>query len=412
MKQRWKILVIAAAILGGASLRAAPAADHKPDRVPAMRMRYLSPEAYQSLFENWKRYAESHPRDGEAWTQLARAAYYANASCAQVREWAQRAVRVAPNDANALSALGRFSWNTYCPGGSRDPAASIRLLEKALAINPLEDDAHYHLWVMRFAEGKRAEADQHLRVLLDNGRMPEPLVDFGYNLLAGLEPDAILVTNGDNDTYPTVALQTARGTRSDVTVVNIGLLNLLWYRRALASGPQAIPVPLLEKEPDTGASEAFKGLVQNLEAEGWKRPLYLAVTVDGSRLELEKQLSLEGIVYRVLDRKGSMEVNEAQLAKNLDLVYRRESCSSPTVDWEQWAALTPLIRNYAAADWQYASSLGRRGERLRARAVMERLLAFCDSRKADDVGREFVSGWGQWDPQAPRLARWKKRFAS
>ena len=155
MTKRWMALAIAVSILGAVSSGSAPAPDARPEGIPAMRMRYLSHERYQSLFEEWKEYADSHPRDGDAWTQLARAAFYANASCAQVRAWAQKAVRVAPNDADALSALGRFSWNTYCPGGSRDPAEPIRLLEKALAINPLEDDAHYHLWVMRFAQGKR-----------------------------------------------------------------------------------------------------------------------------------------------------------------------------------------------------------------------------------------------------------------
>lgn len=410
MRLRWMLPALPALLAGWALAPWAWAAGAKPERVPPMRMAFLTRERYQALYEQWKLYAESHPRDGEAWAQLARAGYYVGQPCERVREWAGKAVRVAPNDAEALSALGRYGWDTYCPGGAKDPRESIRMLEKALAIDPLVDDAHYHLWVMLQVQGKRAEADEHLHTLLDNGRMPEPLVDFGYNLLVGLEPNAVLITNGDNDTYPTVALQIARGVRRDVAVVNLGLLNLPWYRRALGTGPNAIPVPALPKLQDSGGAEAFDSLVVNLAARGGKRPLYLAVTVERSRIELKKQLSLEGIVYRVLDRDGAMAPDEAKLARNLDELYRRESCTSASVDWERWSALSLLARNYLAADWQYASALAKRGERARAREVMERMMSLCDQRQDDEVGRQFAEGWSQWDPQAPRLEHWRKRF--
>ncbi|MBI1305075.1 MAG: DUF2723 domain-containing protein [Bacteroidetes bacterium] len=76
-------------------------------------------------------------------------------------------------------------------------------------------------------------------------------ISFAKNYLNSCEKNAILFTNGDNDTYPLWYAQNVEGFRTDVRIINLSLLSTEWYAQALtrkyyASDP--LPMTIIPRE--------------------------------------------------------------------------------------------------------------------------------------------------------------------
>jgi hypothetical protein len=152
--------------------------------------------------------------------------------------------------------------------------------------------------------------------------------DYAYNLLSALAPDAIIFTNGDNDTFPLWYIQCVERYRTDVRVANLSLLNTDWYIKQLRDEEPKVPITL-----NDGEIERLRPIAHIIQTVDWKRPIYFATTVP---LEIwkpyEQYLEMQGMVRRLVARTGQDMINEFMLQRSFDEIYRFRGVL--TKDWQ------------------------------------------------------------------------------
>ncbi len=195
--------------------------------------------------------------------------------------------------------------------------------------------------------------------------------DYAWNLLISADKDAVLITAGDNDTFPVWCLQEVYDVRKDVDVVNLSLSNARWYIKQLKN---TLGIDLRWTDSDIDSLYILRdqgGNVYRLQDQvvaeiinsNWgRRPINFAVTVPPSNRRFMSQpidslLILRGFVWSLdtLARDGNIDIEGSiDLFTNPDKM-RYRSIDDPSV-YKTETGLR-LTRNYLQSFMEVSDSL-------------------------------------------------------
>jgi hypothetical protein len=407
----WIVCFLGLALATGSSA----GRDARPADVLSWRHQILEPERYRELARQWEAYTAENPADARAWVQYGQALRY---SGRQEEALAAYARAFAADSADAMAVAAFVSSQISRAQDAYTVAVQHQRLVRAAALDPEYPDTYYTLWLTSMRGGDEARARECLRRMVALGDMPRALVDYGYNMLIGAPADAIVITNGDNDTYPPLAVQALRGLRPDVAIVNLSLLNTEWYIRRLRD--RGLPIPF-----DDAAVAGLRGTRENLvlvramhdqlAARGWPRPICYSVTVPESSRRLPGGLVAEGLLLRVVPGAAAPaakpEVDLGRTRELFDTAYRTESLTDPLADWERESSVARMGLNYvplleALSEAPPSPDAACDSGVYLYRAV--EILSALGEHGCPDCRERILQRWAESAPTSPWLARARK----
>ena len=242
--------------------------------------------------------------------------------------------------------------------------------------------------------------------------------DYSYNMLQTCEPNGLLITNGDNDTFPLWYLQEVDSVRRDVRIINLSLLNTDWYIQQLRDLDPKVPIGINDAElkrlglvpwkkrqisldVPKSVSEEFTQefeaqfhqvnlsvpekitfevepalntqygpvlriqdymLLRILNANKWRKPFYFAVTVAKSNMlsELQEYLRMDGLALKLVPFKN-WKISPDKLEQNLTQVYKYRGLQDPHVYYDK--NIEGLLQNYRTAFLQVIEYYVREGDK-------------------------------------------------
>lgn len=257
----------------------------KPEPVLSIVRQVHDFDWYETQAKAWKQEIDKGSTNAMAWVYWSEANRMAKDFCDSVKWESKKGDYFVPR-AQLMEAAEKAIPNSFefnylkMQSVRKNPVLSDEYLQKAQSQRP------YDNLLLPWLMNKSLTANDKEAMTLVAGKwfeqneIPQELLITSYNMLMSLDTNAVLMTTGDNDTYPTWVLQYARKIRPDVLVLNLWMAaSTEEYREKIFAEMGVGPLNFAGDSNLMSNSNLKKsrGIFQHLIKNVSGRPVYLSL---------------------------------------------------------------------------------------------------------------------------------------
>jgi len=272
----------------------------KPEPVYSFIRQLHDFDWYEQQAKAWKLEIDHGTKDKMAWVYFFKANRYAIFK--DEKKWESKKGSYFLTQQNIIKLAEKAipkSFEYYFLKANDDMAGSgsgESNIMKAQALRPY--DPIILPWLMNYYQFKNDKANIEIvsEKWLESNEMPEGIMTCAYNKLMSVEPNAILMVNGDNDTYPFWILQNAKKIRTDVLILNVSLLGIENYRDLVFKENN---IPALKLNNPWKMSDVAKHIIETIK----DRPVYASIQMDDEIYkEYTDKMYLVGLAFKYSEK--------------------------------------------------------------------------------------------------------------
>ena len=302
MKRTHTLALCLAAMIGLVQMSGAAQAQTKnatPQKVETAVKIHHSAEWYKEQERLWKTEIEKNRKNEEAWSNYYRAVKY--------RSWSENIPDINERLDAIVEEMEKAIPDTYTYYITRfhnnNHAQDNPGMAKAIKMRPdaVDDYPTFISYLMQTGD------EETMRDILtrwyNSGSYSPTLLNYAYNELVGLAPNAIIFAHGDTQTFSKLILQYGKGIRTDVTVVNTSFWLFTTDYRSYIEKKLGLPsfAEMIDNgtyKVDTNSPEKVKNLVYQHLVENTELPIYFSPMMETEMPNCSDRLYSEGLVMR------------------------------------------------------------------------------------------------------------------
>ncbi len=292
------IIVILTFLLISPNLIAMPDDDNtKAQKVYSIVKSKQSVEWYTQQAKLWGDILDKEPKNSDAWLNF----YTANRMAKILGQPIADLNAIVDQMEQLIPDSYEFNLIKYWHGGNN--LELFPYLKKAYEIDPNRPETYSDFITYYELKRNQEKVKEFAQKWFESNEISPNIMAWNYNVLMSLDPNAIILTAGDNDTYPLWIWQYVHNIRPDVTVMNTSLAIDNNYRNALLN---EIGIESFNNGLDVLKDfQKFNiQLAQHLVDKAVDKPVYLGVsTPTFLRSAFEESLYVVGLALKHTDQR-------------------------------------------------------------------------------------------------------------